>query len=364
MARRYGYKDVLPATAMVAVECSNVVLHILFKAASSRGLAYYVFLAYSYALATLVLLPLIIFLIRKAGLPPFKFPLISRLCLLGIVGFSCQLCVYKGLELGSPTLSSAIGNVVPAFTFVLAVFFRMEKVALRSSSSQAKIIGSIASISGALVIVFYKGPKVFSSPHWTSSSYVLFQQPLGSPQSNWMIGGLLLAVGYLCSSIWYIIQSQVMKIYPEEMIVIFFYNLCLAILSVPVCLLAESNMSPWRLRPSIVAASILYAGIFAVSFSSSVHTWGVQLKGPVYVAIFRPLSIVIAAVMSAIFLGDPLYLGSVIGALILSAGLYAVLWGKAKEEERTDDVCGSSSSGPALPSCKVSLLQSHNDEEM
>ncbi|XVF16468.1 hypothetical protein REPUB_Repub10bG0033400 [Reevesia pubescens] len=355
MERSYCYKDVLPVTAMVAVECSNVVLNILFKAASSKGLTYNIFLAYSYALATLVLLPLIIFLIRKPGLPPFKFPLISRLCLLGIVGFSCQLCVYKGLELGSPTLSSAISNLVPAFTFILAVFFRMEKVALRSSISQAKIIGTIASISGASVVVLYKGPKILSSLQWTFSS-VLLQQPLGSPQSEWMIGGLLLTVGYLLSSLWYIIQSQVMKIYPEEMIVTFFYNLCLAILSVPVCLLAESNMSSWRLGPSIVAASILYAGIFALSFSSVVHTWGVRLKGPVYVAIFRPLSIVFAAVMSAIFLGDALYLGSVVGAMILSAGLYAVLWGKAKEEERTDeDDSGLSSSG-LLSSSKVPLL--------
>ncbi|XWS40779.1 hypothetical protein CRYUN_Cryun17cG0024700 [Craigia yunnanensis] len=237
----------------------------------------------------------------------------------------------------------------------------MEKVALRSSSTGAKIIGTIASISGASVVVLYKGPKVLYSPHWTSSS-VLLQQPLGSPQSNWVISGLLLAVGYLFNSFWYIIQSQIMKIYPEEMIVTFINNLSLVILSVPVCLLEESNMSSWRLRPGIVAASVLYSGIFALSFSNGVHTWGVRLKGPVYVATFRPLSIVIAAVMSAIFLGDELYLGSVIGALILSAGLYAVLWGKAKEEEMTyNEDSGSRSSGP-LPSSKVSLLQNHSDE--
>ena len=50
-----------------------------------------------------------------------------------------------------------------------------------------------------------------------------------------------------------------MKIYPEEMIVTFIYNLSVVILIVPVSLLAESNMSSWRLRPSIVAASILYS---------------------------------------------------------------------------------------------------------
>ncbi|XVF60360.1 hypothetical protein PTKIN_Ptkin08bG0038900 [Pterospermum kingtungense] len=85
--KKYWYKDVVPAIAMAAVECSNVIVNILFKAASSKRLSFYVFLAYIYALAVLVLLPLTFFLVRKTRLPPFKFPLISRLCLLGLVGY-------------------------------------------------------------------------------------------------------------------------------------------------------------------------------------------------------------------------------------------------------------------------------------
>ena len=40
-----------------------------------------------------------------------------------------------------------------------------------------------------------------------------------------------------------------------------------------------------------------------------VHTWGLHLKGPLYISIFMPLSIGIAAAMGVIFLGDALYLG-------------------------------------------------------
>ncbi|OMO64500.1 Drug/metabolite transporter [Corchorus olitorius] len=124
METRNLYKEVLPLIAMIAVECCNVVLNILFKAASARGLSYYIFIAYSYGLATIAYIPLTFFLIRKVGLPPLKFPLISRLCLLALTGFAGKLCAYKGLELGAPTLSSAISNLSPAFTFILAVFFR------------------------------------------------------------------------------------------------------------------------------------------------------------------------------------------------------------------------------------------------
>ena len=44
-------------------------------------------------------------------------------------------------------------------------------------------------------------------------------------------------------------------------------------------------------------------------FGILIQTWGVHIKGPVYIASFMPLSIAIAAIMGFIFLGDDLYLG-------------------------------------------------------
>ncbi|GMI98178.1 Usually multiple acids move in and out Transporters 40 [Hibiscus trionum] len=352
--------EALPSLAMVAVECSNVVISILFKAASVKGLSSYSFIAYSYVLGTLVFTLLVFF--RKAVFPPLKFPLISRLCLLAVTGYSGLMCAYKGIDLGSPTLASAINNLTPAFTFILAVSFRMEKVELRRRTSQAKIIGTITSISGAFLMIFYKGPIVFPSSPWTSSSPsdLQLQRPLESSQSNWIIGGILEAIAYLLYSCCYIIMAQIMKIYPEEIVVTLFYNLFVSLLAIPVCLIAQPQLSSWRLTDSISVAAVLYTGLFGFSFSSCTHTWGVRLKGPVFVAIFRPTSIVIAAVMSATFLGEALYLGSMIGAVIITGGLYVVLWGIAKEaEEMRDDEYGGlnrleHSSNGGLP-----LLQSY-----
>ncbi|KAM3761513.1 hypothetical protein ACB098_01G273700 [Castanea mollissima] len=334
MAENCCYKDVLPFSAMVAVECTNVVLNILFKAASLRGLSYYAFNVYSYALSTLLLLPLafIIFL-RTTELPTFKLSVVYRILLLGVLGSVAQVCGYKGIEYSSATLASAISNLTPAFTFILALTFRMENLALRSSSTQAKIMGTIVSISGAMVVVLYEG-------------------------------GLLLAVEYLLFSMWYIVQTQVMRIYPSELIVVFLYNLCATVISAPVSLLVDKNLSGWRLWPGIALVAIVYSG-FASAFSNIVHTWGLHLKGPLYISIFRPLSIAIAAAIGVIFLGDALYLGSVVGAIIISIGFYAVLWGKAKEaeEEEMSEDCdfgslGSSSHG------KTPLLQRNEAEDM
>ncbi|GMJ04235.1 Usually multiple acids move in and out Transporters 40 [Hibiscus trionum] len=353
MATRNGFKElVLPSMAMVAAEFSNVIISILVKAASLKGMSFFVYTAYCYILGSFVFL-LLALLLRKSVLPPLKFPLFSRIFLLALLGFSAQILVCKALELSSPTLASANTNLMPAFTFILAVFFRMEKVTFRSSSTQSKIIGTIASIFGAFVIVFYKGPKVIS-PSFSSSpsSSALLQSPsvFMSYESNWIIGGLLLAISTLLVSFVYIIQSQIMKMYPEEVTVNFFYNLFGTLISLPIGLLAEPNLSCWKLSSSLAAVAVFYSGLFGLSFVCLVHMWGVRLKGPVFVTSFKPIQIVIAIVMSAIFFGEAVFLGSVIGSLFLCTGLYCVLWGKAKEEqEMKDDESGLSTINGRIP---------------
>ncbi|KAM6549895.1 hypothetical protein CsatB_021571 [Cannabis sativa] len=57
-------KEVVPFAAMAAAECSMVGLHILYKSATLKGFAFFVFMAYSYSLGTLLLFPLCLFFSR------------------------------------------------------------------------------------------------------------------------------------------------------------------------------------------------------------------------------------------------------------------------------------------------------------
>ena len=58
MAKRvFLYKDLVPFGAMVTMECLNVALNTLFKAATLRGMSYHVFVVYAYAVAAIVLIP-------------------------------------------------------------------------------------------------------------------------------------------------------------------------------------------------------------------------------------------------------------------------------------------------------------------
>ncbi|GMH13363.1 hypothetical protein Nepgr_015204 [Nepenthes gracilis] len=353
MEGRYWFKDVLPVTVMVAMECTNVGLNTLFKAATMRGMSHYVFIVYSYAIAAFVLLPST-FLYRKTVLPPLSFCILSKLFLLGLIGSSALMLGYKGIQYSSPTLASALSNLIPAFTFIFAVILRMEKLAWRTSSSQAKILGTVVSIAGALLVILYKGPAITFSSTKNSMSFHDF---LSTSKSSWVVGGLLLASEYILTPIWYIVQAQIIKEYPAEFLVVFFYSLFGAIISALIAFVAETEASAWRLKLDISLAAVLYSGLLGSFLGNSVHAWVLRRKGPVYVAMFKPLSIAIAATMGMIFLGDTPHLGSIVGATVITFGFYTVMWGKATEEMREDlktgDLESSSQNTPLLHASKV-----------
>ncbi|KAJ4901765.1 WAT1-related protein [Raphanus sativus] len=338
VAWRYINRDVVPFAAMIAVECVTVGSTTLYKAAASRGLSFYVFVFYSYVVSTLVLLPLSLIFGRSTRLPSAKSPVFFKIFLLAVLGFMSMIAGCKGVEYSSPTLASAISTLTPAFTFTLAIVFRMERVRLTSSASQAKIIGTVVSMSGALVVVLYKGPKLLAPSHYHN---------LTLSQSSWILGGILLAAQYLLISVWLIIQTRIMEVYSQEITVVFLYSLCGTLISAPVCMFAEKDLTSFLLKPDVSLVSIMYTGALVSSLGTVIHTWGLHLKGPVYISLFKPLSIVIAVGMSAIFLGDSLHLGSVIGSVVLSLGFYTVVWGKAREDA-SKPVTGSEINSPLL----------------
>ncbi|KAF6159880.1 hypothetical protein GIB67_032964 [Kingdonia uniflora] len=323
------FKDLVPFTGMITSEFTDVGVSVLSKAAMSRGMSPFVYVVYYHILGTLLLLPL--------------FNLEYRVS-------SAQTLVFVGIRYSSPTLSSATGNLVPAFTFIIAVIFRMEKLNMRSSSSQAKSLGTIISVSGAFIVTLYKGlPIIISSSPSTSPPQQLHL--FLSPQPNWVLGGIIFVVVYLLAAIWNILQAATVKEYPSKMTVVFFSCFFGTIQCVLFSLIAERDPIAWRIKPDIEFATILYSGVFASVFRVCIHTWILHNKGPLYVTMFRPLGIVIAVVMSVSFLGDTLYIGSVVGSIVIALGFYAVMWGKAKEEKMNEDneFCSLESSTQNVP---------------
>ncbi|XP_051121004.1 WAT1-related protein At3g28050-like [Andrographis paniculata] len=357
--RRYCYREALPFAAMVAMECTNVGLNTLFKLATRHGMSRHVFLVYAYGVAAFVLLPSPFFSRRSPLLPSLNSRILLKIFLLGAVGYSSQIMGYTGIDYASPTLASAMSNLAPAFTFVLAIVFRMERVALSSRSSQAKILGTTVSILGALVMTLYQGPSI-NAAH--SPVVSLHRQSLHSSQTNWMIGSLFLSVEYFLVPVWYILQTQIMKEYPAELTVVFFYTSFVSIIAAVAGVFMEPKSSQWIIKPNVALASMLCSGVLGCCVNNVVHTWALHLRGPVYVAMFKPLSIAIAAAMGVAVLGDTLYLGSIIGATIIAVGFYTVIWGKAKEEFGEYDARACAGDLESSTAKKHPLLQSYNSQ--
>ncbi|EPS66436.1 hypothetical protein M569_08341, partial [Genlisea aurea] len=74
-----------------------------------------------------------------------------------------------------------------------------------------------------------------------------------------------------------------------------------------------------------------FKGVVLTSIVYPLQLWLIKKRGPVFAASFNPLSLILTAVISSIFFHDILHLGSVIGSIILIAGLYCYLWGETAE---------------------------------
>ncbi|KAF6141371.1 hypothetical protein GIB67_021187 [Kingdonia uniflora] len=181
----------------------------------------------------------------------------------------------------------------------------MEKLNMRSSSSQAKSLGTIISVSRAFIVTLYIGqPIIISLPPSTSPQLLHF---FLLPQPNWVHRGIIFVVVYLLAAIWNILQAATFKEYPSKMTVVLFSCFFGTLQCVVFSLIADRDPIAWRINPYIELAAILYSVRCVCDIC--IHTWAQHKKGPIYVTIFRPLGIVIAVVMSVSFLGDTLYAG-------------------------------------------------------
>ncbi|KAL6562614.1 hypothetical protein OROGR_003621 [Orobanche gracilis] len=292
---------------MVSAVVALAINQIVSKIAMSKGTSFYILSVYSNGLATHSFPHCLSFSQVKAA------PMIVSCSLENFRAGFFWLCFaeigsYAGINDSSPTLSTAILILVPAFTYILAIIFGMEVVNFRRSSTLAKSLGTVVSISGALIVTFYKGPAILNTP-LTSRSSTQLHLP---PNQNW---------------------ASILKMYPVEMIVVALYCFFVTILSSLVTLIAERDLCALRIETNIGLMAVFYAAIINVSYRLYVTAWCIWKTGPFFVSLFKPLTIVVAIVIGVIFMKDVLYLGSLVGALVLISGFYAVMWGKAKERE-------------------------------
>ncbi|KAF8039939.1 hypothetical protein BT93_B2225 [Corymbia citriodora subsp. variegata] len=255
--RRTGSLPFVGMIMVVLVQASNMVVT---KMAMSDGLNKYTLAFYCNALSSLALLPCPFIISRRSGsCPPLTFSVLGKIFLLALVGSASQICGYAGIDYSSPVLGTAMMNLTPAFTFILAVISRLEKVNWKSSSSQAKVVGTIVSILGALVIILYKGPTVLCSHSPASLVHPRHLVFLLSRQLNWVLGGFLLAAEAFLLSLWFIIQAYILKDYPVVLNIMFYLMFFATIFSGLLSLITVTELQSWILKFDARLIAILYS---------------------------------------------------------------------------------------------------------
>ncbi|CAK9140294.1 unnamed protein product [Ilex paraguariensis] len=246
-----GLVDYKPTMVMLGLQFIYAGVTLFSRAALLQEMSPRVFVVYRQAAATLVMA---------------SFAFLTSVTL-------NQNMYFEGLYLASSSTASAMGNLVPAVTFVLASTVGLEKVNLQSLTSIAKMMGTVLCVSGAVAMALLKGPKL--------------------------------------------------------------------------------------LNTEIIPPTKSLFGSGGVSFFA--QAWCIERRGPLFSAMFNPLSTVIVALFASIFLHEEIYIGSLVGTLAVIIGLYVVLWGKAKEHEETNMETATRSQNDQTKAVDVLIDESTNE---
>ncbi|CAN6466154.1 unnamed protein product [Victoria cruziana] len=347
-------QSAIPYLAMVCLQLAYVGSNFLCKAALDEGMSIFVFVVYRHIIATSILGPFAYYHERKRR-PQLTRSILMKLSFLAFVGVTLQQNVhYAGLRCATPTVASALNNLIPAVTFVMAVLFRMEKVRIQRLQGQAKVIGTLICIGGALIFTFWKGIvfKGFQNP-----TLKIYRSAPVSHRHDWIKGSALLTTSYIAFSSSLILQAAIYSEFPAPLSMTALVCSFSSLQALVVALVFERHSSAWRLSWNLQLVTIIYCGTIMSIAVYYVQTWCISKRGPVFVSAFQPLLFVMIGLLSFLLFAEQLPLGSLVGAVLIIIGLYFVLWGKSDDtkvsvdEEMADK---EASAGKASSFCSTS----------
>ncbi|XP_050209813.1 WAT1-related protein At1g68170-like [Mercurialis annua] len=368
MEKFYNLVDGLkPMLVMVVVQIAYAGTNVLFKLAASDGMSLRIIVAYRYIFATAFMLPLALIFERK-NRAKLTWTILFQAFLCGLFGGSLSQNMYLGsLVLTSATFATAMFNLVPAFTFILAISFRLEKVGIRSLAGKAKVMGTLLGIGGAMLLTFYKGSEIniWKTNINLLNHYQSHKLHLATPNHNHALGALLAVANSFSYAFWLIIQAKMSAKYPNPYSSTALMCLMASVQAVVYALCMEKDWSQWRLGWNIRLLTAAYAGVVVAGMMISLVIWCMRMRGPLFVSVFNPLMLLCTAVAGSILLDEPLHLGSILGATLIVCGLYAVLWGKNVEIKKMSQLvpCTDSIEDKTVEVVVTSTPRNDNVEE-
>ncbi|CAN4091840.1 unnamed protein product [Withania somnifera] len=322
-----------PHLLMILVQICYTFLYFITEASFNHGMNPHVYVTYRHIVGGLVMLPFAYFLERGTR-PKLTMGLLLEFFVLSLMGVSLTLNMYfVSLNFTSPTFVASMINTIAALTFVLAVILRLEIVNVQDPKGLAKIIGTLVSLAGVTTMTLYKGTILKNLWH----PLIYIHQGNNLVKEKWVEGSILTVASCITWSIWFIMQAYTLKRYPAQLSLTTWMSFIGAAQSAFYTTIVQHKKAAWTIGFNIDFWSTIYGGIVISGLVVFIQLWCTEQKGPVFVTMFSPLSTILVAILAYFIFGENLYMGSIIGAVIVIIGLYLLLWGKddPKSERKT-----------------------------
>ncbi|OQU81596.1 hypothetical protein SORBI_3006G082300 [Sorghum bicolor] len=284
-------------------------MFVINKAAIDHGLNSFVFIFYRQIAASLLMLPIAVLLERRNA-RSMSSALLFKIFVCALIGITFSGTLYNvSLKLTSATVVAASTNSIPVITFCLALLLRMEELKLRSPSGIAKLTGVALCLAGVLVIALYAGELLSAVNH--HHAFVAAPTHAASATAPKTLMGATWIKGTFMA-------AAVLKEFPNKMLVMVTQCLFSMVQSFLAAVVAERDFSMWKLHLDIGLLAIFYSGFVVAGVNYYLQAWCMEMRGPVFLTAWTPLSFVLTMLCSSFFLGEMVHLGS-------------MLWGKSRE---------------------------------
>lgn len=331
---------------------------ILARVALVDGVSQYMFSIYRNLIAFVLIGPLAYY-VERANRPQLTFSLLCKFNLLALTGIvGSQLLFLAGLSLTSPLFTAVSQNLIPIFTFLLAVSFGLEEVRILRRDGIAKVLGTIICVGGAITVSLYKGIVIIQTNKLHSMNCLQLEadqytQPfrnlatiygLSGPLveykiNNYHLGIICLLFNTFSWAVFLTLQMPILQKFPAPMTVNAFTYMFGFIQVGLVGAVWEGNLKflDFNLSSSGQVIAILYSGIIASGVNFVLQSWCVQRAGPFIASVYNPLQMVLTAALAVLILGDTVFLGTLLGAIFIVGGFYMVVYGQALERRLKRD---------------------------
>ncbi|EES15555.2 hypothetical protein BDA96_08G014700 [Sorghum bicolor] len=324
---------------MVVVQAIMVGMVLLSKMALNAGMRPMVLIVYRSIVAAIVVAPLA-FVFERELWKKLNWVVLGWITANATFGVVLAMGLYYyGLQSTSAAYSAIFLNLIPIVTFIIAIILRAEDLALRTWPGRTKVLGAVLCVGGTMVVSLLKGPLLHLWPRTLADAEAPAAAASPGGGSSHSHHGMVTGTLFLCGSclsyaLWLIVQARLAKVFPSKYWMTMLTCVVGSLESLVVGMCISHDHAEWALKWDMQLLTVVYSGVLNTGVTFVLISWAVSRRGPIYPPMFNSLSLIVATILDSVLLGTNIYLGSVLGTLLIVVGLYAFLWGKGKEAKK------------------------------